>query len=115
LIVATIYRFDAPADAGFVEFFEKTVKPALIDSGATVLAYFATEHSENTFPALPVREGENVFVWFARFNDPAAYERHVDALTQFPRWCDEISKQLARRLRRDPEVLKLSPTTRSLL
>ncbi|HEX3420278.1 MAG TPA: NIPSNAP family protein [Candidatus Udaeobacter sp.] len=115
LIVATIYRFDAPADAGFVEFFEKTVKPALIDSGAMVLAYFATEHSENTFPALPVREGENVFVWFARFNDPAAYERHVDALTQFPRWCDEISKQLARRLRRDPEVLKLSPTTRSLL
>ena len=102
-------------DAGFVEFSEKTVKPAVIGSGATVVAYFVTEHSENTFPALPVREGENVFVWFARFNDPAAYERHIAALTQSPRWRDEISKELARRLKREPEILKLSPTTRSLL
>src|SRR5437899_6166142 len=90
LILATIYYFDAPVDAGFVEFFEKTVKPAVIGSGATVLAYLVTEHSENTFPALPVRQGENVFVWFARFNDPAAYERHLAALTQFSRWRDEI-------------------------
>jgi hypothetical protein len=113
--VATIYYFDAPVDAGFVEFFEKTVKPAVIGSGATVLAYFVTEHSENTFPALPVREGENVFVWFVRFNDPAAYEHHIAALTQFPRWRDEISKELARRVKRLPEILKFSSTTRSLL
>jgi hypothetical protein len=115
LIVATIYYFNAPVDAGFVEFFEKTVKPAVIASGATVLGYFVTEHSKNTFPALPVREGENVFVWFARFNDPAAYERHLAALTQSPRWRDEISKELARRLKRKPEILKLLPTTCSLL
>jgi len=115
LIVATIYYFDAPVDARFVQFFDKTVKPAVICSGAAVLAYFATEHSENTFPALPVREGENVFVWFARFNDAAAYERHIAALTQFPRWRDEILKELARRLKREPEILKLSTTTRSLL
>jgi NIPSNAP len=115
LIVATIYYFDAPVDAGFVQFFEKTVKPAVIGSGATVLAYFVTEHSENTFPALTVREGDNVFVWFARFNDPVAYERHVAALTPSPPWRDEISKELPRRLKRAPEILKLSPTTRSLL
>src|SRR5438132_1539253 len=115
LIVATIYYFDAPVDAGFVEFFEKTVKPAVIGSGATVLAYLVTEHSENTFPALPVREGENVFVWFARFNDAVVYERHIAALTQSPRWRDQISKELVRRLKREPEILKLSPTTRSLL
>jgi len=115
LIVATIYYFDTPADAAFVEFFEKTVKPAVIGSGATVLAHFVTEHSENTFPALPVREAENVFVWFARFNDRAAYECHVAVLTRFSRWRDEISKDLALRLKREPEILKLSPTTRSLL
>ena len=115
LIVAAIYYFDAPVDAAFVQFFEKTVKPAVIGSGATVLAYFVTEHSENTFPALPVREGENVFVWFARLNDAAAYERHIAALTQYPRRRDQISKELARRLKREPEILKLSPTTRSLL
>jgi NIPSNAP len=115
LIVATIYYFDAPVDAGFVEFFEKTVKPAVIGSGATVLAFLVTEHSENTFPALPVREGENVFVWFARLNYAAEYERHLAALTQSPRWRDQISTELARRLKREPEILKLSPTTRSLL
>ena len=115
LIVATIYYFDAPVDAGFEEFFERTVKPAVIGSVAAVLAYFVTEHSENTFPALPVREGENVFVWFARFNDPAAYQRHIAALSQSPRWPDEISKEPARLVKREPEILKLSPTTRSLL
>src|SRR5207248_11683812 len=57
----------------------------------------------------------NVFVWFARFNNPAAYERHIAALTQSPRCRDEISKALSRRLKRAPEVLKLSPTTRSLV
>ena len=115
LILATIYYFDAPVDARFVEFFEKTLKPTLTDSGASILACFVTEHSENTFPALPVREGENVFVWFARFDDSAAYERHVAALDRSPHWRDEISKELARRLKQAPEILKLSPTSRSLL
>lgn len=115
LIVATIYYFDAPVDSGFVQFFDKTVKPAVTGSGATVVAYLVTEHSENTFPALPVREGENVLVWFARFKDPTAYERYLAALTQALRWRDEISKELTRRFKRAPESLKLSPTTRSLL
>jgi hypothetical protein len=115
LIVATMYYLDAPVDAGFVEFFEKIVKPAVIGSGATVLAFLVSEHSENTFPALPVREDENVFVWFARLNTAAAYKRYIAALTQSPRWPDEISKELSRGLKRGTEILKLSPTTRSLL
>jgi hypothetical protein len=115
LIVATIYYFDAPVDAPFVAFFENTLKRALIDSGGSILAYFVTEHSKNTFPALPVREGENVFVWFARFNDPATYELHVAALARSPGWRDEISKELERRLKQAPEIVKLSPTARSLL
>lgn len=115
LILATIYYFDAPVDASFVEFFERTLRPVLTDSSVSVLAYFVTEQSENTFPALPVRAGENVFVWFARFSDSAAFRRHIAALDQSPRWRDEISKELARRLKRPPEILKLSPTSRSLL
>src|SRR6266481_4842103 len=115
LVVATIYYFDAPVDAAFVQFFEETGKPAVIGSGATVVAYFVMEHSENTVPALPVPEGENVCVSFARLNDPTAHERHIAALTQSPRSRDEISQHPARRLKRDPEILKLSPTTRSLL
>ena len=115
LIVATIYYFDAPVDAPFVAFFENTLKPALTDSGASILAYFVTEQSKNSFPALPVREGENVFVWFARFNDPATYELQVAALARSPGWRDEVSKELERRLKLAPEIVKLSPTARSLL
>lgn len=115
LMVATIYYLDAAPDAGFVNFFEQALKPAVTDTGASILGYFVTENSGNTFPMLPVREGENVFVWFSRFNDSAAYELHVAALARSPRWRDEISKEVARRLKRGPEVLKLSPTARSLL
>jgi hypothetical protein len=82
LIAATIYHFDAPVSADFLEFFEQKLKPLIADAGASVVAYFASENSENTFPALPVREGENVFVWFSRFNDPVAYELHLAALAR---------------------------------
>jgi hypothetical protein len=74
-----------------------------------------TENSENTFPALPVREGENVFVWFSTFQDAAAYENYGAALAQSERWRDEVSVGLTRYLDKAPEVLKLSPTARSQL
>jgi hypothetical protein len=115
LMVATIYYFDAPVQVSFVEFFESTLKPALTDSGASVLAYFVTGNSENTFPALPVRESENVFVSFSHFNDEAAYELQVAALARSQRWRGKISEELKRLLKRAPEIVKLSPTARSLL
>jgi hypothetical protein len=114
LILATIYYFDAPVSDDFVEFFEKTIKAEATAAGAEPLAYFVNEHSENTFPALPVREGENVFLWFARFSDLATYDTYLGALARSKRW-REISDQLARRIKGPPEVLKLSPTARSLL
>jgi hypothetical protein len=115
LIVATICYFDAPVSAGFVEFFKQTLRPLITDAGASVVAYLASENSENSFPALPVREGENVFVWFLNFNDPASFELHFAALARSQRWCGEISEELAGRLKQAPEILKLSPTARSLL
>jgi hypothetical protein len=49
-----------------VDTFDREVRPALAAAGMPPLACFRTEHAENTFPALPVRAGDNVFVWFAR-------------------------------------------------
>lgn len=115
LIVATIYYFERSAHSDFINFFEHTLKPFTTSLGATISAYFVTETSENTFPALPVREGENVFVLFSTFEDSAAYENHVGAHSQSKRWRDEVSAGLTRYLDRAPEVLKLSPTARSLL
>jgi hypothetical protein len=112
---ATIYYFDAPVKSDFVSYFENTVQPALVMAGAKVLAYLVTEDSPNTFPALPVREGENVFIWFGGFPDEAAYERYAAALGESKIWKDEISKSLNRKLKRKPEILRLSPTARSRL
>ncbi len=115
IVIATICYFDAPAGTDFIDFFEGTIKPALAENGGSLLAYFVTENSKNTFPALPVREGENVFVWFSRFQNHAAYENHLAALGRSKKWSDDISKALARHLKKSAEVLRLSPTARSQL
>lgn len=115
LVIATIYYLDASAAGDFVDFFESTLQPALIEAGASILAYFITENLPNNFPALPVREDVNVFVWFSHFSDRAAYQHHARALASSTRWSNEIAEELARRLKRSPEVLKLSPTSRSQL
>jgi NIPSNAP len=115
LVVATIYYFAGPVAPGFIRFFDHTLRPVTESLGATISASFVTENSENTFPALPVRVGENVFVWFSTFPDLAAYENYLAALSRSERWRGEVSTALTRYLERAPEVLKLSPTARSQL
>jgi hypothetical protein len=115
LVVATIYYFEAPVTADFLDFFEHALKPLATSSGAAIAAYFVTEKSENTFPALPVRAGENVFVWFSIFPDPPAYKDYIAALSRSEQWRGEVSEELARRVKRAPEILKLAPTARSHL
>jgi quinol monooxygenase YgiN len=99
LIAAMVYPVGAAGAQSFTEHFERTLQPALLNAGSTLLATFVTEHAENTFPNLPFREGEDVFVWFARFADRASYERYR-AVTQ--------SSQP-----RPSEVLLLAPTATS--
>jgi NIPSNAP len=115
LVVTTIYYFERPVAPDFINFFEHTLKPVVARLGATISAYFVTENSKNTFPALPVRTGEDVFVWFSTFQDSAAYENYLAALSQSERWRGEVSVGLIRYVDRAPEILKLSPTARSRL
>ena len=70
---------------------------------------------EYNFPALPIRQGAEVFVWLSRFDDEAAHARHVEKLERSPTWRDGLSQALAERIERRPEVLRLAPTARSLL
>lgn len=109
MVTATIYYFDAPVRAKFTDFFEKELKPLLVKSRARVLASFVTERGTNNFPALPVRERENVFVWFSQFADGRRYDQFNEAFTQ-----SDLS-HLNSQLSRNPEVLRLSPTARSRL
>lgn len=114
LVTATICAFSAPVDADFVGHFVQTTVPLLAESGVRVDACFVTEYSTNTFPALPVREGEHVFVWFARFADPADWQAHADALAKSSRW-QSAEKTLSAQFAEPARTLRLAPTGRSLL
>jgi hypothetical protein len=114
LIVANIYYFDAPVEPAFVEFFETVVAPRLSAAGIPILASFVTETSVNTYPRLPVREHEPVFVWFARFLDASDYAQHLTTLGASAAWSG-VAEALQRKLRAPPEVIRLQPTPRSQL
>ncbi|MFD7555560.1 NIPSNAP family protein [Streptomyces sp. NPDC059835] len=57
--------------AAFAGHFERRLRPALTAAGTPPLAVHRSEHAENTFPALPVRTGEDVLVWFTAGQEPA--------------------------------------------
>jgi quinol monooxygenase YgiN len=115
LVIGTVYYFDESPGNDFLDLFEHEVLPLLRDAGASILGQFVTESSPNTFPALPVREGEPVFVFFSTFRDGAAYDQYLAELGRSPRWNGGTEKALSGRLKRAPETLRLSPTARSLL
>ena len=77
LVVVTIQALDGSPQPGFAERFEAEVRPALEAAGASVAGWMVTEAAENTFPRLPVREGETVLIWIGRFADAAAYADHL--------------------------------------
>jgi len=114
-ILATIYYCDSPVDDEFRRFFDSEVAAILSETGATPIAQFETESAANTFPRLPVREGEHVFIWFAAFADEAALREHERQLAASPRWTSEVVPALTKYLKSPPERLILEPTPRSRL
>lgn len=101
LIAAAIYHFPQDAHAQAIADFGRAAVAE--HGGVRVLAQYLSEKSPNTFPRLPVREDENVFVWFAAFETRQDYARWQAALPDgaaFPR---------------PPQVLLLEPTARSLV
>ncbi len=94
-VVGTIYYFEQPVPEAFVAQFEQELKPLFEKSGAHVLARYVSEKSPNTFARLPVREKDNVFVWFAGFADRQAYDQYIDRLA--------TRRALERRAVREPQ------------
>ncbi|MFJ4339517.1 NIPSNAP family protein [Streptomyces sp. NPDC088915] len=115
LLLATIWYGHGPFDTAFVEFFERRVRPVLAETGGEPLAYLRSEHAPNTFPALPVRMNEEVFVWFARFTDEGHIDDHLNRLRHSERWREEVLPTLSERWARAPQRLRLAPTERSIL
>jgi quinol monooxygenase YgiN len=113
--LGTLYFRDRPFDRAFLDFFVRQVLPVLSQTGARPLACLHTQHAENTFPALPVREGENAFVWFASFPDLSRLGDHLHRLERSERWRHRVLPALSATLAGPPQQLRLSPTARSLL
>ena len=97
IVTVVVYHLRPGGEDGIADLFDREIRPAV--AGAEVLATFVTHPGPNTFPALPVRENENVFAWFAR--------GELERL--------DVPDELDRRFTRAPEVLRLAPTARSLV
>ncbi|MEO8524618.1 MAG: NIPSNAP family protein [Caldimonas sp.] len=103
-----------PVDETFRRWFEREALPALIDSGAAPCAVFETESASNDFTRLPVRTGEHVFAWLVRHANPEAAARAADRLAS-AHWFDAVLPRLQRASAEPMRVLRLQPTSRSLL
>jgi quinol monooxygenase YgiN len=114
VIVASIVYMHNTAEAGFEDFFENEMRPQWEKAGTSVIAQLVTENSPNTFAGLPVREGEKVFVWFSRFADQSALDRHRSALARSPEW-RTLTGQFNRWTFQPIATLRLQPTARSRL
>ena len=108
VVIAGIYSLDASAQK-FVDYFESALAPALTSAGGVLLAYLTTETSANSYPRLPIREGENIFAWFAGFADNRSDGSVIADLTDFGKAVD------APGLIQPPQVIRLAPTARSLV
>jgi len=114
LIEANLWYLADADEAGFAAMFETTLAPLLAAHGITPIAWFIGEHSENTFPALPVREGERLLAWFAAFDSVADHGKTRAAMEAATSWPSAYASA-TRRFARLPERFRLEPTARSAL
>ena len=97
VVAAVVCHFDAPVPEASVAAFRNAI-PA-----GQILAALVTESAVNNFPALPIREGVNVFVWFTLHAELASARRAA------------LPLQLQGVAIKPPEILCLLPTARSRL
>jgi hypothetical protein len=81
-------------------------------AGAPPVAELKTLVARNNFPKLPIREGENAFVWFAAFDNDDQYHAYVEKLAA-PRG-QEAERELRALLASAPQRLVLHPTQQAL-
>jgi len=108
----TLCPLRRPADEALVHAFDQHVHPWWVGVGGDLLACWVSGDAPNTFPRLPVREGEPVIAWLTRFDDEAAERRHAALLQASgcldgPEWRALLSGA--------PTQLRLAPTHRSAL
>lgn len=106
LFIAAIYTPSPDQVEAFHSVFDSEIAPKARAAGAEIVARFSTEHRENNFPPLPVREDAAVYVALARFSTAATIDDVVASLA--PEAGDFAASAT-------PQFLILHPTARSLL
>jgi NIPSNAP len=115
ILTAHIHYLGLTTPARFAEVFDRALRPRLADFGVTPFATFATETAANSFLRLPVREGEPVFVWLARWPDERAVAAFEASFAGLSGWRDAVPAAALPALMRKPERLRLAPTETSAL
>jgi hypothetical protein len=111
VVDATVFPLHEPASPALLEFCRHRMTPTLQRGGARQMAWYCTETSANTFPSLPVREGECVLLGLAVFGDEAALQSFANSGA----WARDVAPGLAPWLAGTPETHRLQPTARSAL
>ena len=114
LVAVTIWSLERALDDEVRTHFRERVDAALVEVGSQAVALLETEDAVNTFPGLPVREGEHVVVRIARFDELEAFEAHQQLLVDSPAWA-EIAAGIVDRGGDSGTTLRLAPASRSLL
>ena len=109
-----VYQLAPAAAEQTMSFFTTEVQPFLAAAGSTESSLLVTEPGPNDFPALPVREGEQVIVRVARFDDEAAHAAYLTRLARSDGWA-QVEAELSARLVAPSQRLRLQPTARSRL
>lgn len=115
VVVVNIHYLWKDPSEGFSAFFLDKVEPELRAAGLPVLGAYVTETSSNTFPRLPVRQAEKIFVWFTRASDVDQYRREILRAKSGSEWRASIEPALSSYDERASQTLFLSPTPRSAL
>ncbi len=113
-VLLTVHHVRTEATGDFASIIRTEAAPLSTRLGAPLIGILVSEHAENTFPRLPVRESENVLVTFQEFPDLAGLDAFRDALGTDRDW-RAIEAALAALRSRKPEIFRLLPTPRSLL
>jgi len=115
LFVVTLYDAKPEMLASFGALFERSLRARMEAAGGTTLATYVTSAQPNNFPRLPIRMGEHIYIWVARFKDTQAYAAYQKRLEADRRWSHTLWPAARDQLSREPEVLRLTPTPRSRL
>jgi hypothetical protein len=113
-VVAEIRYPKAGAEAEAIDLHDAVFAQAMSAAGARPLGVFASEHSPNSYPRLPVREGERALLVLSRFAGPSAYDAYRRRL-ETAAWRAGPAARMDALTDRPAQTLRLAPTARSAL